>query len=318
MAGGARKSRWPYRSATRTMGLFFLCSGARADRNLPCGIPKPSFVDGPPSYNRYRSSPARPPHAERLLRWERLEDRTVLSSVNLPVTSLANAGPGTLRAAITEADSGSAARTYNIEFKVFGTITLGSALPDLSKSMNINGSGERRLTVQRDPDSSSIFSVFVVDANEAGRISGMTSAHGDGTDYGSGGGIINNRTLTVSDTRSSTNTAAISGGGVSNEGMLTVSQTTLSGNSAATGAGISNIGTLTVNDRTNISDNLATTGGGLENSGGGQSEIDSSTVNDGNGGGIVNNAAGRPNTGSTVFIKKTTVDGIRYKERYYS
>ena len=43
----------------------------------------------------------------------------------------------------------------------------------------------------------------------------------------------------------------------------------------------------------------------------GQAEIDFSTINDPNGGGIVNN-------GSTVHLKKTVVDGVLYNDQYYS
>ena len=64
-------------------------------------------------------------------------------------------------------------------------------------------------------------------------------------------------------------------------------------------------------DHSTISGNTATTGGGLYVSGGSQAEIDFSTINDPNGGGIVNN-------GSTVHLKKTVVDGVLYNDQYYS
>ena len=99
----------------------------------------------------------------------------MLSSFNLPVTSLADTGPGTLRSAIAQADAGSAAHTYNINFKVSGTITLESALPDLSESMNLSGPGASRLTVQRDPKAS-FFGIFVVHPGVAVKISGMKIA----------------------------------------------------------------------------------------------------------------------------------------------
>jgi hypothetical protein len=105
----------------------------------------PQFASARPRHSRRRQS----------ISLERLEDRTVLSSFNLPVTSLADTGPGTLRSAIIQADAGSAAQTYNIKFKVSGTITLESALPDLSKSMNLSGPGASRLTVRRDGNASS-------------------------------------------------------------------------------------------------------------------------------------------------------------------
>ena len=193
---------------------------------------------------------------------ERLEDRALLSSFTLPVTSLADTGPGTLRAAITTADAGSAAHRYMIEFKVFGTITLESALPDLSNSMNISGPGAHRLTVQRDPAVSSAFSIFVVQADAAVSIAGITIAKGVGavTSF-SAGGVTNFGQLTVNNTTISDNSGSYSGGGIFNDGQLTVSRSTISGNSGgAFGGGILNDGQLTLREST-ISGNSAGAGG---------------------------------------------------------
>ncbi len=261
---------------------------------------------------------ARPPHSRRRLRLrlEHLEDRTVLSSLNLPVTSLADNGPGTLRSAIAQADAGSAAQTYNIKFKVSGTITLESVLPDLSESMNLSGPGASRLTVQRDPRASSFFGIFVVDPGVPVKISGMTIAGGIEAHSGSGGGISNNGTLTVINTAISGN-SAYDGGGVSNNGSLTLSHSRISSNQANQfGGGVYNNGTLTVSDTT-ISSNRATTGGGLYNSAGGQAEVDYSTINDSARGGLVNNAMGIGDNGSTVRLKQTVVDGVLYKQFQY-
>jgi hypothetical protein len=57
-----------------------------------------------------RSLPARRPHARRRFTLERLEERAMLSTIpvatNLTVSSLADSGVGTLRAAIMQADTG--------------------------------------------------------------------------------------------------------------------------------------------------------------------------------------------------------------------
>ncbi len=255
----------------------------------------------------------------RCLFLERIEDRTVLSAFYLPVTSLADTGPGTLRAAITTADAGSAAHTYNIEFKVFCTITLESALPDLSKSMNINGSGARRLTVQRDPTASSAFSIFVVKADEAVRITGMTIANGVGTVPAfSGGGISNFGKLTVSHTTISGNSGRYSGGGIFNDGTLTVSHTTISGNSAANGAGIFNevhtsgfpiggitfYGMVTVSHSTISGNTAGYSGGGIDNDG--KLTVSHSTIsgNSATSGGGIYNDSNEANT-----LTNSTVDG---------
>jgi hypothetical protein len=66
---------------------------------------------------------------------------------------------------------------------------------------------------------------------------------------GSGGGIINGGTLTISNSTISGN-AAFFGGGIFNSGTLTISNSTLSGNTAHYGGGIRNQGKLTINNST--------------------------------------------------------------------
>ena len=172
-------------------------------------------------------------------------------------------------------------------------------------------------------------------------ISGNTAVLEPGVIYGPGGGIfLNGGTLTVNQSTISGNTAA-QGGGIATGFFttLTVNQSLIFGNSAVNyfGGGIDAYGsTLTVNQSlifgnsavqdgggisahdgstltvnySLISGNSAVQGGGLYVSGGSQAEIDFSTINDLNGGGIVNN-------GSTVHLKKTVVDGAFYQDLYY-
>ena len=57
----------------------------------------------------------------------------------LTVTRLGNAGPGSLRAAITSANTSLPGRPVLIRFAVRGTITLSSALPAVARNTTING-----------------------------------------------------------------------------------------------------------------------------------------------------------------------------------
>ncbi len=96
----------------------------------------------------------------------------------------------------------------------------------------------------------------------------MSNSTLSGNSAGSGGGIANLGTLTVSNSTLTGNSAS-SGGGIYNRGgaLLTVSNSTLSGNSAGSGGGIANLGTLTVSNST-LTGNSASSGGGIEHSDG--------------------------------------------------
>ena len=75
-------------------------------------------------------------------RCEILEDRVVLSQIGLTVNSLADSGPGSLRAAILTADAGRASDKFAIGFAVTGVIDLQSPLPDLNNTIAVQGPGQ--------------------------------------------------------------------------------------------------------------------------------------------------------------------------------
>ena len=188
---------------------------------------------------------ARPPrrarhHTFRCLPLEQLEERSVPSVVTFTVRSLADSGGGTLREAITTADTGAATNSYVINIVTPGTITLESALPDLSRNITITGLGASNSTVQRDSFAPG-FRIFTVDAGETVNISGLTIARGNAGN-GSGGGLDNSGTLTVSNSVFSSNSATF-GGGLANEsgGTATVSGSSFTSNSAGfDGGGLGN------------------------------------------------------------------------------
>jgi predicted outer membrane repeat protein len=94
-------------------------------------------------------------------------------------------------------------------------------------------------------------------------ISGVTIT--DGKENGSGGGIENEGTLTVSNSSVSGNTAVF-GGGISQEplaGTLTLTNTTVSGNHATFGGGIEADGPVTLNNSTVSGNTAERFGGGI-------------------------------------------------------
>ena len=184
-----------------------------------------------------------------------LEERTLLSTVPITVTSLADSGTGTLRAAITTVDSGSDSNQYAISFAsgLTGTINLTEALPNLSNNISITGPGASSLNVNRVATAAD-FNVFTVQIAKTVNISNITIMDNYSGSYNYSG-ISNGGTLTVNNTIFTDNSNSINNGGT-----LTVNNTIFTNNGisgTATGGieniatgGIINDGTLTVTNST--------------------------------------------------------------------
>ncbi len=127
---------------------------------------------------------ARRHQSRRRLSLERLEGRSLLSTVHLTVNTLADdpsgpvAGQTTLRDAITAADSGSTTDKYVIKFAVDGTIALTAPLPDLTGNIDIKGPGAANLTISAadlvNPSIGADNSIFIVNNNATAEINGLT------------------------------------------------------------------------------------------------------------------------------------------------
>src|SRR5215216_6776802 len=207
----------------------------------------------------------------------------------------------TLRNAITAANSnttegscpaGEASPTIdviNFNVPVPATITLGSALPDISGDVTINGPGMNQLTI--DANSHHLVTTF---SGTTIAISGLTMTNAQcsicGPGGAAGGAIHTAADLTLTDVALTNNTASADGNGteavvsaeggaIRNLGELTIVQSKLTGNTVeATGAmssanawggAIVNHGTLTIDRTTLDSNTAASTGGGNTNAIGG-------------------------------------------------
>jgi hypothetical protein len=257
-----------------------------------------------------------------------LEDRTLPST--FLVRNLADAGPGSLRQAILDADS--AGGQSAITLAVTGTVTLQSALPDLGADVNIEGPGPGSLTVARSSaPGTPAFGILTVDANAHVTVSGVILANGGGALYGGGifnnggtlavhncavvgnsawrgGGLINFGNLVVSDSTLSGNTAANDGGGIANFGPLTVIDSSLTGNFGEVGGAIYNfyMATLAISGST-LSANSANDGGGIANNEG-TVAVSSSTVASNTaeiGGGLFNASGGTATVTASTFASNT-------------
>ena len=242
---------------------------------------------------------------------EPLEGRVVPATI--PVTTLADAGPGSLRAAVEQANLDPAQDLITFDPSVRGTITLDTALPDLTTAVDIEGPGANALTVARSGTSGTLpFRLFTVSTGAVATIAGLTVTGGDDIFQG-GGGVDNSGTLTL---RGIVVTGNVSeaygdshGGGIANTGMMTITGSTISDNTAkglqgfgfggaGDGGGISNSGTLAVADST-ISNNSAG-GGGQGSFGAGVAAFS------GRGGGIQNSGS---LTLTNVKIRDNTASG---------
>jgi hypothetical protein len=215
---------------------------------------------------------------------EVLECRELLSLTSWTVNSLGDTGTGSgnsgdLRYCITQADKTTGDNTIN--FSVTGTITLNSALPDLSNTtglMDIEGPGAASLIVA-EISSGFGFNVLTVDAKVQAKLVGLGI---DGGDSFNTYGIENFGTLTL-------NGCGVGGAGtgIDNEGgTISITDSDISGNGLAS----------------DPFGGPSTGGPGIFNNGGDVTISDSSI--EGNGGvGIVN--------GDTMSITGSTVDNNR-------
>jgi len=222
------------------------------------------------------------------------------------VTTVNDAGSGSLRQAIAVASPGS---TITFDTSLRGTILLTSSDLNIAKDLTIRGPGAGMLAISSGKSGHRVRVVQDVSAT----ISGLAFKDS----YLSNGFIYNEGTLTLSNSsisgNSSTNLYASGGGGsdggsIYNKGALTLNNSTVSGNTADfDGGGIynSNLSTLTLNN-SSVSGNSAQLGGGIYNSNLSTLTLNNSTVSDNSaqgGGGIYNNG--------TLTLNNSTVSGNR-------
>jgi CSLREA domain-containing protein len=213
-----------------------------------------------------------------------------------------DAGPGSLRQAILDANANAGADTINFDtvgvFATPQTITLTSGQLEITDDLTISGTGADRLTIA---GSGAAFRIFSVNS-PATVISGLLITGGNDPE---GAGIRNygNLTLntcTVDSNRGKNQSLQPEGGGIYNSGTLTINSSTISRNRAYAAAGVLNKGTLAVNNST-FFENVATFAGAVFSD---QTlTINNSTISDnraGTGGGIYT-------TGGTVTLLSTIV-----------
>src|SRR5277367_4480432 len=237
------------------------------------------------------------------------------------------AGDGSLREAITNANTAGGTNTIQFNAGVTGTITLGSTLPAIVSGETLTISGPTTSPGIAISGGHAV-QLMVVNAGATLKLQFLTMEDGSVT-AGSfsnavGGAITNNGTLTVTDSTFSGNQATAGsqgigvGGAIWSEGTLTVTDSTLSGNQATGGSqgglgfggAIFNAGTGTVTDST-FSGNQATVGGGAIENSSGTLTVTNSTLSGNSaasllGGGIENGVGGTVTLKGTILADESS------------
>jgi hypothetical protein len=161
-------------------------------------------------------------------RLEPLEDRWLPSI--LTVTTTADSGPGSLRAALAAAAKGD---TIGFDLPNPSTIHLTSGTLNVTAAVNIGGPGPSDLTIQ----GNGAFADFFVSGSGDTAISGLTITGGGNVAGGGGIGTGPAALLTLNNDVITGNKASDQGGGIDNEGGLIMTNCTVSGNSAVNSGG---------------------------------------------------------------------------------
>jgi predicted outer membrane repeat protein len=216
-----------------------------------------------------------------------------VAAATFTVTNTNDAGPGSLRQALTDANTAAGADEIVFTVAPPATISLLTALPVIGGPLTITGLGAANLTIRRDPAAGVSFGIFDIAATAvpAVTITGVTLTGG----IAPAGGAVNVQntgpalTVTVADAVISANTATNSGGGIAVGGptfgfgpSLTVQRTVIDGNSASVRGGgihLDESNSVILEDST-LSGNTAGSGGGLYRFGysGGTAAIRGTTI----------------------------------------
>ena len=240
---------------------------------------------------------------------ELLEGRALPST--MVVTNLLDSGAGSLRAAITQANSQPGNDTIAVAAGLNGNLLLRSALPDLSSNIHIidfQAPGDAGVTVRR-ADDAAPFRIFTITSGNVVAISGLTISNGHAE---FGGGIFNDGGLTLTNCTVSGNLAQF-GGGIFTSFPMALTNSTVSGNSAyQDGAGILNSSLLTLTNST-VSGNYYgfapnPTGGGIYNRSTGRLFLNNSTVS----GNSSELAGGIFNAGRLTLTNSTVSDNFAF------
>lgn len=217
----------------------------------------------------------------------------------ITVSSTADSGPGTIRAALASSKAGDLIAVPKGDYQV----TSGDLL--VSKGVTIQGAGARATILHGDSDNR----VFDVESATAVTIRALTVTGGHDAE---GGGILSNSPLTLSSIRVTDNHATANAGGIRSAKALTVGASLIDHNVAGDSGGglrVSSSVTVDITNSTIAENGASGDGGGLvvTNAGPTTITLTHDTV-------VNNSAAGeggafRNGTGNTIKYRNTIFSG---------
>ena len=236
---------------------------------------------------------------------EGLEPRLLLATFT--VTNALDAGVGSLRQAVLDANAGAGADVIRFAPAVAGqTIHLTGGQIAITDALYVEGPGAGRLTV----DAGAVSRIFNISDGTAGaidvRLDGLTLANGAVSTAADYGGVLSSaENLTLKGCVITGGLARYGGGVAIHAGSTEIIDTVIDGNRAAAGAGVYVAGGALTVRRSTVSDNDAygaDGGGGVYvAAGAGAVLIDATTVS----GNLAHLGAGLRLTGSATIVNAT-------------
>jgi hypothetical protein len=238
---------------------------------------------------------------------------TAANAADFTVTNLNDAGAGSLRQAILDANGAPGADRVLFQSGLSGTITLTTGQLSIADSVQVLGPGPGQLTISGNGASRIFYMSPLPNPSEAVALSGLTLANGSAT---TGGAIRTYKVdLSVSNTVVSGNKATGAGNGAAGvyafRGSLAIQSSTISGNTAddGRGGGIRTYLTPVSIQNSTVSGNATTQAGGR---GGGvymfrdSLTVEGSTIS---GNTAVSNGGGIQTYKTAIVIERSTLSG---------
>ncbi|MBI3463439.1 MAG: right-handed parallel beta-helix repeat-containing protein [Planctomycetes bacterium] len=266
---------------------------------------------------------------------EVLEDRCTPSTYT--VTNFMDAGTGSLRQAILNANKHPGKDTVVFKAGMEGTIKLTSGHIYIADSLFLDGPGASKITIDGNQNGSIFYSTNPTTMDGLTLVNGKSTSYGGAIQTGDdlhlsgmvimgnsaatdGGGVYGNRSVTIQGSKIIGNSAGEEGGGISARGTSLIDQCTISGNWAGRNGGgihVNQLASVRVRRSTVSGNSAATDGGGIYADDSAKSlTIEKSTI-DGNqagqyGGGVMAAAPIPPQVGTPLPVITVTDSKIRY------